>query len=231
MGQPFSAEAPVISAQFKLGDPGTVTIQLTDDVVKSTTAGATSRAEFNKSSQQPASTLEYQGQFAWIAPLLQIGSYDINHSKYYVVGLKADANNVHSTLDYVVDNKSVQLSADEKDTTVITSASWNIDYTVRQVVQPFLKLVSYNVKDAKVDIKGNSAFNPAKTTAPTYEPSAISDNATLYTVGAWAIPMGDTFRPYLAFTSKTAKFLKIDGSDETESKTENHIRIGVAGEF
>lgn len=230
-GQPFASEAPVFSAQYKLGDPGVITIQLTDDVVKSSAAGVTSRAQFNKENIQPATTFEYQSQFGAIAPLLQVGSYDINHSKFYVVGLKADVAEVHTFVDYVIDNKSVQITADEKDMTVITSATWHIDYNVSQVARPFLKVISYNVKDAKTDVKGNVGFDPTKKTESAFESGAITDNALVFTIGSWLLPVGDKFRPYLAYTSKTSNFLKGSSVEETEGKTEGHIRFGVAGEF
>ena len=228
-GQVFQSEVPLMAVKYQICEACKVTLQIFDDVTTGAAAKAT-RAQFNKASQQPASSLEYQATLGAISPLLQVMTYDINHSRLYTLGIKAKVDALRTTVDYTLDDKGVQISADEKGTTRITTLSWVLDYTLPGVARPFMRAASYNVKDAKNDIKGNVGYDAAN--ASTFETAPFNDNATYFTVGSWCLASGgEHFKPYIAYTAKTGKFLKSAGSDDVENKSEIHWRFGIGGEF
>ena len=221
-GMPFAKETSLFHLQFLGGDAATVTLQLVDDLVKSS---ATSRAQFNKANRQPATVLEYQGKFGMLSPLVQVGNYDLGHSRFYTLGVKAKTGDFRAILDYTMDNVKVDMTGSTK-TAKITNLSLTGDYTIASRAKVQIKYADFNVDGPGTDVKGNNAYDA---TNSSWEANALADNGQVIMLALWGQAHGQTFQPYVAAIQRSGKFLKTAGG--TESKSEMQLRLGVAGDF
>ena len=97
-GQVFQSEIPLLAVKYQICEACKVTLQIFDDVTTEAAPKAT-RAQFNKARQQPAASLEYQATLGGISPLLQVMTYDNNHSRLYTLGIKAKVDALRTTVD------------------------------------------------------------------------------------------------------------------------------------
>ena len=239
-----AGNAAAWQVNVKAGGAGAVTLQLTDDVTRPTTdktgkaisdTKCTTHANcgFNSANKQPAWTLEYAGDFSGIKPLLQFGSYDINHSKYIVVGVGYVGMGLEAYLDYVQDSRMFQQTVgadDKKLTDTITNTSIDLAYTLPNVARPFLKYTMYNVKDAAEDSAGQKDLK-YNTYATVDSNAGLTDNSTNWALGSSFLMVGNHFRPYVALANQGGKFLKNAKDESTESKSTMMYKLGVMGEF
>lgn len=239
---PLAANAPAYQLMVKAAGAGNVTLQFTDDVVATAatqgqTTATRANQRFNTANRQPAWTLEYAGDFGGIKPLVQIGSYDINHSRYYAIGLGYAAMGLDAYLDYIQDNRAFHTAAtdggdDKKLTDTHTTYTIDVGYTIPKVARPFVKYSGFNVKDATSSDAVGVASTETKNNAQVGTSSTVfADNATQWALGSSFLMEGNHFRPYLALVNYSGKFDKGDGTDSGESKSNMMIKLGVMGEF
>lgn len=227
---------------FDFAVAGHIYLQAMNDVVKDTTPSAPAtdtyfqylaKQRWNTTAKQPAMILSYEGQkFGPVAPLVQFASYDLNHSKYYDVGLKFDMANIAATLDWTNDVRSIMVKdkADpEKDTgldATVTSYVLNASYLVPKLVKPFLHYSMFNVKQPDnadyymTDVKGNTFTGK------------FDDNGNVIGVGTYFEMLGENYEPYFAIQQKSGKWFKsLLTSDETEARSGMTISAGMIAGF
>ena len=201
-GAPFPETAPALTAAVNLGEAGDLLLQATDDV---SVVRNIDTATYNKNPAQPAFMAQFAPVPRPVSPLIQIGTYDLNHSKYVVGGIKADIGRSHSTFDYTMDTRAM---AGEPDPWVqrITSVVGMISYDYKNAMRPFIKFAAFESRkegetmDANLRI-GSCAASDCQT-----------GNANELSVGAWfATPVTD-LKPFLFFTKRSGRFLEADGT-------------------
>lgn len=228
--KPFSTYADTVTLTAKVA--GTISLQLLNDLVSEVEwddadgddeqdAGevtVTGVATHNESNKQPAWILEWIGDFGGVKPLVQIGSYDLNHSMYAVVSGQYQAGPVDAALTIVSDMRRTPKATDpeEDDTTTITSIAAEGAFKAG-VWRPFAKITHLDVKQPGTDAKANSSVG------------SFDDNGMIIHVGTYGPEQGDFLRPYVALTHNTGKFL--DAAGEEESKSEMSLHAGITGEI
>ena len=233
---PFAGDAPAYALMVKAGGAGTVTVQLTDDVTNCPDAAAAkgkcsqarnAGARFNDENKQPAWNFEYAGDFGGIKPLLQYGSYDINHSKYFVLGFGYEGMGLEAYLDFIQDSVSYKGGADKKYTDTHSAYTLDVAYTIPKVARPFLKYSAFNVKQATdADVAKMATETKVNSAA-----GAFDDNNTSWALGSSFLMEGNHFRPYFALVNKSGKYAKSTTDDTAESKSDMQIKLGVMGNF
>jgi hypothetical protein len=216
----FNRYAESLSLHVMPAGSHNVTVQLVNDVMPddADTDTMEGTAQYNTTHKQPAAILEYTGEFGGITPIVQYGSYDLNHSKFFDVGLRAKFGASSVTFDYGV-NTVAYKALDDK------TASYN-NITLRAehdlgAAKPFLWYNSFNRTDKDI----NGTKEEIKTNSST---AAWDDNATQISVGAF-LPMGANWNPYVAYRMESGKFNNDAGEEKTGSKSQ--LAIGATGEF
>ncbi len=225
---------PMIQVGLKVA--GDVKLQLLNDV---TVGGGT--GEWNQS-VHPTWVLGWMGQFGGIYPMIDIGSFDNNKSRWFDVGIKTSMAGLNATLDYYnqsrvhkdpdpSDPKKNKESAD-----TATSIALNVGYEVKGMMTPWLHFSTFENKQAddkdlgREDLKTNSNGVSAGGTVYNWD-----DNGTVIGVGADLAMMGKGWTPFVAVVSTSGKFDKnLDASGTTpkeESKSNTQFKIGVLGEI
>lgn len=233
---PLPMYAAGYELMVKAGGAGDISLQLTDDVVACTAkacAGNTDK-RFNKENKQPAWTLQYMGDFGGIKPLFQLGSYDINHSKYIALGLGYEGMGLDAYLDFIQDSRMYALTVgteDKKFTDTHSTYTLDVGYTIAKVARPFLKYSAFNVKDATDSAVTAIATEPTSNATPTAAGTSYEDNATQWALGSSFLMEGNHFRPYFALVNTTGKFAKAVDPTTSESKSDMQIKLGVMGTF
>ncbi|MGE0174866.1 MAG: hypothetical protein AB7T49_18890 [Oligoflexales bacterium] len=181
--------------------------------------------------KQPAWTLEYMKAFGSITPLFQFGSYDLNKSKFFVLGLAFNANNLDLYFDYVMDQRDV--GGDEHDTH--SNIVLDVAYTAGDY-KPFVKVAKYDVKQAGTDAKENAVPNPAADADGDGNPDGLpeingwfTDHGMAYTVGMKYLGISKAFTPFVALIAHSGKF--VDAAGDTSTRSNSQLRLGVMGSF
>ena len=236
---PFENYASSLSLGFKAA--GTVSLQLLNDRLNADQANATgilesddandkSSRDFQKSGQekQPAMIIEWMGDFGMpVKPLIQIGSYDMNHSKYFTLGLKFAQDAISAQVDFTQDQRarlnevSTGVFKEKVDTAtnIALSASYNLG-----AFEPFLKFTSFDVKQDDDDLKGNAI--------PTSSGISIKDNETGIAVGSFIMQQGKSFRPFFSIVQMSEKnYVTLTDPDKIETRTDMKVMLGAAGTF
>ena len=240
---PFNKYANAFGVKLKVA--GELSFELVNDVSKSSGpddpetpevegSGSTAVAgSWNKTSKQPAFIFEYKGDFGAITPLLQVGQYDINHSRFFDVGIKAKLGMMNAVFDYLRDDRSKKKAKTsgegfEDKALVYTNLSLRLDYTIENMAKPFVWFNSFErsgEKDglgAAEDVKSNSV----DVATGDY---SFDDNAQAISVGSYFLNAGENWQPYLAIRSVSGKFPGKDGGDKTLRN--NTVGVGVIGNF
>ncbi len=226
---------PMIELGLKVA--GEIKLQLVNDV---TVGGGT--GEWNQSAH-PTWVLGWMGQFGGIHPMIDIGSFDNNKSRWFDVGIKTSMAGLNATLDYynqsrvhkVADPTDPDKNKEPADT--LTSIALNVGYEVKGVMTPWLHFSTFDNKQADdkdlglEDGKTNSnGKNAAGATVYNWD-----DNGTVIGVGADLAMMGKGWTPFVAITSTSGKFDKNGGAAGTtpkeESKSNTQVKLGVLGEI
>jgi hypothetical protein len=202
-----------IEVQYDLGSAGKVGLQFLNDVV-----GDAASLRFNNASKQPTGILEYRGNFGMVSPLVQVGTYDANHSMVYSLGVNLKVADLDAYIDYTADNMALRetLGSSKEVITAHTSLVADLRYTLNQV-QYFLKYSMYDQKQEPTDIKVNA------------KAGEFSDNGSRWAVGArcnWVT----AYNPYLALQSSSGKWTNPKDSKE-KSYSEMDILFGVMGKI
>ncbi|MEY4631112.1 MAG: hypothetical protein RIQ81_1232 [Pseudomonadota bacterium] len=215
----FDRYAESLSLHIMPGGSHNVTVQLVNDVMPDDAATADvveGMASYNTTHKQPAAILEYTGEFGGISPIVQYGSYDLNHSKFFDVGLRAKFGATGLTFDYGVTTVAYKSLKDK-------TASYN-NITLRAEhdlgsAKPFVWYNSFNRTDKDLGTE------EVKTNTST---ANWDDNANQISVGAF-LPMGANWNPYVAYRMKSGKFENAAGEEKTGSMSQ--LAIGATGEF
>ncbi len=214
---PFSTYQPGASLHLKVA--GEVMLQVTNDVQapKDTDGdGETDvpgNGSWNNDSEQPAFILAYWGNFAKgkFKPLVQVGSYDNNHSMYYDVALAFDIMNIKGHVDYYSDTRNAKAldGTEFKDlATTETSITAQIGYKVGKKLYPYFYYTGYT--------KSEDVFS-----------GEARDDGTKSTMGAAVqYSLAKSYTPYFGVYSKSANGYKdADGEDETRTQMVVHAGI------
>lgn len=184
--------------------------------------------------QHPTFALGWLGKFGAISPIVDLGFYDQQKSRWADVGVKAEMDGLTARFD--LRNTSVSNAVpdssgkDKSKEDVETAYTLYVGYEVPGVVTPFVYYSAYDNKQyadsatGKKDWKGNSAA------APTDSPN-FDDNKQVMSIGANVGVLGKGWTPYLAYTQVSGKFYKGAASDATETKSEGQVHLGILGEF
>lgn len=244
-GMVFSEYKPMIAVNAKVA--GDITLQLFDDV---TTADG---GEWNKT-KHPTWALGWAGSFGPIMPLVNLGSYDNNKSRWIDVGVKTSMNGLAASLDFFNRNhvhKYPDPSDAEKNKEVAdvgTGIALNVAYELKGTATPWFHFSTWDVKQGSDDdlgledgktnaecsmVEGDGAAECAAMAAmvPGGDGNHLfNDNASSWGIGA-NINMLKNWTPYLAIVSRGGKFVKAGTADEEESKSQMWVRLGVLGEI
>lgn len=226
---PFSIYSDMVQVQLNM-DFGTISLQLLDDRLPA--AGATAAAAatmYNTSSKQPAWIVEWLGSFGDWSPLVQLGSYDLNHSKYFVVGVNGKVSGLGLSLDYVSDQRAIK--AGDK---TLTDTHSNINFGASYALAgwtPWLKFSKYDVSEST-----DSALRPKETEGndgSTVGAEDFEDNGQMIQVGVNCDAFKAAYVPYAAIVSHSGTFLGTDATDASKTATLSNmtLQVGVHGKF
>jgi hypothetical protein len=188
--------ATVISSMFNHRLLGTISLQLTDDVTSSvatTAASDTAWKYINSQHLQPVGIFEWTRTFGILTPMIQVLSYDINHSLYTSAGLAFRMWPLSGYIDYVVDKKAYR-DGDEKRMTRFSNMASRLECNFASVTV-FLKYSQMIANQPEIDGIGNSTER------------SFDDNSLMYSAGILMknSQLGNGFVPYLSLTRETQK--------------------------
>ncbi len=214
------ASAPAVAVTANLAGIGAFTFQAVDDVV----FGEDRAASFAKSHNQLALLAQFVGSGETVKPLLQLGTYDINHSLLAAVGVAVEQGQFVAHVDYMIDRRNRRPSDDRGNVTEYRSAA--VDGAVRwNETELFAKVALLDVKQPGgrygTDHVGNS-------------PGVVfDDNALDYALGLRYKLDGDVFKPYVAIVRHTGRFLRdVDEPRGTvDDKQDLAVQVGVSSHF
>jgi len=216
-------------AQVSMEVAGTLSLQLVNDVQAKTTAAGGSGYQtvyHNTAARQPAMIVEWIGNFGGFSPLVQIGSFDLNHDKFFSLGLQGAVAIAKFGLDYTMDNRQYDVG-DKKLTDTLTNV--NLDVAIAAgIVDPFLKISMYNNKQA-----ADSSLGKEDAKANTFSATGgdFDDNGTRMTVGVVCNAISAGYRPYFSLSNHSGTFAKAATGTEKESRADMEIAVGVHGKF
>ena len=235
---PFKYYAPTATFAFNQSY-GTLSLQLTNDVTTNsgiTTAITkdthvnTSHADgiSNTNNRQPAFILDYRGSYCagMVRPLLQMGQYDLNHSRFIDLGVKIARGPLHVTFDYLLDNRASTSKGGGDKFLTYTLTALRVDYNINDIAKPFIYFAQVNRTGEKnvygVDITTNSIKNADFSSGTLYG----NDNASIMSLGASYLGFGANYVPYLVYHGGSGKY-DLSGSEKSGAQTS--IRLGVMG--
>jgi hypothetical protein len=209
---------------------GKISLQLVNDKkADNEVATVEDNMMWNKTSH-PTYIISWQGQFGGIQPLVNIGSYDNNKSRWIDVGVKANMSGLAATLD-IHSGSEVAKGTDadgkaegwESTTMAITAKG---GYEIKGTATPWVYVSTWDRKQYE---DKDAGLEDSKVNAD----GAWDDNAMTYGLGADLHMMGKGWTPYVALVSRSGKFDKdpTPAEVEEESKSEMAIRLGVLGEI
>ncbi|MDA9951514.1 hypothetical protein N9D31_02950 [Oligoflexaceae bacterium] len=207
--------ADAVEIMVKAG--GWVSLQLVNDTVDGSKTT-------NSPNKQPAMILEYKGQFGKISPLVQIGQYDLNDDRFFVLGVKFMAAGFSGFLDFINDTRNYKVGTKSM-SDVTTAINLRLDYTMGTYT-PFFELTSLDVKQDGTDSKVNSAALPVAGTP------AFDDNAMNWALGVKCnAGMGHHYSPFFVIKNHSGKFVDSSDGNKEVTRSAMTIQTGVMGEF
>lgn len=222
-GAPFSDSAPAIMAVFNLSDSGTLLFQAIDDVSSEEKRDA---GRFNNNADQPAFLMQYTPSGGPVIPIVQAGTYDINHSKYAQAGLRADLGPCHSTFDYVLDMREIKGADDDSNFIQrINSAVFYLSYDFRNAMRPFVKASFFEARPEGEVLPANPVVTSCS------GDQCLTNNAREYTAGAWFATPVSQITPFFAYTLRTGVFSRslVEGALPDNLKRESVAQLGLSG--
>lgn len=247
----FADYSPMVEVHLALA--GQLTIQLLNDVQASSTTTTTTTTDpdtgeektttttiaesgtKNTKAKGPAATIEWQGDFSGWKPLVQIGSYDLNHSHYFALGVDGSVAGLRLILDVVSDMRTY-FARDAAGALTGEDATDNMmayNFTAAYAVggfTPWLEVHSYKNKqgDNKKIPREDADGNEMRTAGSSAD---WADNAMSYGIGAACNHFGEGYEPYLMVINETGKFMDSKGGTGTENLSNLQVKVGVAGKF
>lgn len=215
---------------------GTFTFQLAKDTVptcspqilKNTgSCGGWNKLDTNGKvlQQQPAMFFEYTGLIWRLQPLVQLGTYDMGHSRVSTVGLRLFYERVLTEVDvtqHLIAVKGIApgaTKASQLDSTEQTAVI-NISYE-GEAYRPFLHYSTYNIDEYAGTGQSKSDVNSS--------PSAFDDNGKTVGLGVEWTQFKDKFRPYVALVQKSAQY--VDAAAAKKDLAVKEVKVGVRGQF
>lgn len=221
-GAPLPETAPAALVGFNLGDSGDVLIQVTDDVNR----GKDSQiASFNGNASQPAILAQYMPVTGPVLPLVQVGSYDINHSKHLQIGVKADLGRLHAFADYLLDLRETTVDG-LRTVQRINSVVFFASYEFKNAVKPFIKFDAF-------ESRSEGSTLPPNNNALTCESNCYGNQGHQATVGTWFAIPSPYVSPFVSYTQRSGRFLK-QWTDDTAPDSYNResiAQIGLSGKL
>ncbi len=225
---PFALYSDMIQFQANM-DFGTISLQLLNDRLDA--AAITAGTAYNTSKKQPAMIAEWLGSFGDWRPLVQVGSYDMNHSMYFVVGVNGSISGLGLSLDYVNDTRAMKMGTKElKDTH--TNINVGASYAMASFT-PWLKVSNYSVAQAEDSTLGLKDAE-GNTTPAAAGQEAFDDNGQVVQVGVNCTVFKEAYVPYAAVVMHSGTFLNPNGSADPMKKEElssTMLQVGVHGKF
>lgn len=235
---PFKYYAPAATLAFNQTH-GTLSLQMTNDVtttsgIGSAIAGGTNTnttnidGQWNSSRKQPAFILDYRGTYrgGLVRPLLQIGQYDANHSRFIDLGAKVTRGPLNVTFDYLIDNRSGKTSSGGEKYLTYSLTALRADYTIEGLAKPFFYLAQTNRTGEKDLFGSDIQTNPTDGADFVANVLHANDNSTIASLGATYLGFGTKFIPYLVYHRGSGKY---DVSGDQKTGHQDSIRIGVMG--
>lgn len=213
-----------------LANSGVAQNVATAAVVKSTIKQMTLVKDYKSTAhKQPATVLQYWGDFGGVQPLVQYGIYDYTRSTFMSLGIGYVRSNIKAYLDYTSDTRKDTM--DNKST--LTNMSFDFAYDLGSI-EPFLTYVSTDIKQKTLDMKVN----------PDSTGMRASDNQSSWALGTYFMKHEKSFRPYFALVGTSGKYAKSFKADmatglgnggnftfASESRSSMSVRLGIAGEL
>lgn len=213
--------ATALTLELRGGAAGTFALQITDDVVAvpSEQSGASEDESwnyFNSHRRQPAALLEWSGSYWGLTPMLQVASYDINHSLYTAIGLKLDLGRVRGYADFAQDNRAYRDGAESKSvryTNIVTNVEVDLG-----PLSLYGKFTQFRAEQPDIDGVGNSSAD------------SFDDNSSSISGGIEARAYGESFVPHLSYLKRSQNVgdNPRDPFSAVESE-ERSIVLGVRG--
>lgn len=226
----YVANAPMVAITLRAA--GAVTLQVLNDKV----VDADATEQWNQSTHLTW-VLGWRGDFGPITPLLDVGSYDNNRSRWVDAGLKTEMNGLVATLDlfskndvkkYPVDGGTSVSRAD-----VSTAITLNVAYEIKDLVTPWFYFSSFDDKQAVDSDVGlsNHTFNTTHQVDGQVAYDRWDDNGQVVAMGMNINVLAAGFTPFVALVTRSGKFEDQVKLGESQEKSEMWVRVGVMGEI
>lgn len=222
--RPFDTNDPMIAMHMKMA--GQINVQVLNDVTTKDKTG-----EWNDSAH-PTVALGWLGDLGSVAPIVELGSYDNNKSRWIDVGMKTDLSGLKLRVDLrdqligrkgTGDDGKAKLEADKAQGATLLAS-----YEIQDFGNPWIYFSNYDKKQYDVDVEGNLVTKDTDG-KKFYK---FTDNGRVMGAGLDFTSFGKNWTPYLALIVSTAKFIDPEiSTDEVESKRQTQMRAGVLGEF
>ncbi len=222
---PFYEFEDMIGLHVKLA--GDLTVQILND----RQVGAPGRegmAAWNETAHQTYA-IGWTGAFGPVSPMINIGSYDNNKSRWMDIGVKTSMNGLAASLDIYQNTwtkKVVTGTKAEGKADVATAMTLNLGYTIPGTATPFLYFSTYDNKQEGTDSKVNSTTAATATSAGSMN---WDDNGVVWAVGTDLHMMGNGWSPFVAIVNRSGKWA--DAAGKEESKSEMMIKLGAHAEI
>lgn len=191
---------------------------------------------WNNGSGSPTFALMYISQLfdGVLKPMVQYGSYDYNHSSWYSVGGILGFDKLTGFFSYTSESRSSKITEtdgktkDEFDT--LTNIDLELKFAATERLTPYVFYSKYDRKEgAETQIKGNLPVDLSST----FGEDGISpwtDNGVTLAAGVEYM-VNEHLNIYGAYYSVSGDFFKSTTSAETETKTQNELRVGLFGKY
>ncbi len=222
---PFYEYEDMIGLHVKLA--GDLTVQILNDRMIGE-AGREGSAQWNNTAHQTFA-IGWTGAFGPLSPMVNIGSYDNNKSRWMDLGVKTSMNGLAASLDIYQNtwtNKVVAAGKAEGKADVATAITLNLGYTIPGTATPFLYFSTYDNKQEGTDSKVNMT-TAATATAPAS--MGWNDNGMVWAIGSDLHMMGNGWSPFVALVNRSGKWADAAGKEET--KSEMMLKIGAHAEI
>lgn len=207
---------------------GSLTLQLANDRMVGA-PGRRGSAMWNKTSH-PTWILGWAGSFGPIAPIVNIGSYDNNKSRWVDLGIKTDMSGLMASLDIYQNTMTMKVASGtkvEEPQNVATSVALNVKYMIKGTATPFLYFSTYDNKqadDSKLGLKDSKVNTTNADGSMDWD-----DNGVVWGVGTDLHMMGKGWSPFVAIVGRSGKWADAAGKEET--KSDMTIKIGALGDI
>lgn len=224
---PFDENAVLLACSTDIA--GKVTLQLLNDPIKG--SPFPDAPYWNSSEKQPTVTVEWIGEFGPFLPLIQLGSYDFSHSKYFVLGTQTTMSSLRASFDFIQDLRSHKVA----DSTgyknlqgILQSWSFSGSYEFKHKLRPEFFVSSFEYREPKDEkINENLIDYEGNNTEIVGEETSFNDNGYTWMVSVDYLGMKEEVQPYMAIIGRSAKW--INPSRGIETRRDLKLNMGIIG--